>query len=462
MLKMKLRILNIIASLFVASCVITSCLDDDGVEYEYSSSASITAFAIADSILTDYQTTLNGKDTTLTASVVGTDYPFVIDQNSGDIYNPDSLPVGTDISKVVVDITADNYVFIVAETDSLWEEEDSLDFRSPIHFKVLSQAGAFGKVYTVQINVHQQEPDSMVWTRMAGSDFSTDIAKQKAVYLNGHIYVFAEQNGQVNLTSTSTDDGRQWSPLQPTDLPTQADLTSAVVWKGQFYMLAGQELYTSADALTWGKVETDQTFGRLIAAADQGAVKLIAADTENHYIESFDGLSWKQAGELPENFPTNRFSSISYELNTNSSLSRIVLIGDGGLASDTTNVVWSQLTSETDWTDIIPADLDDACPKLENATLLRYDNKLYTFGGKGQDGEALTPFGRVYESVDNGITWAPITEQVMFPETFGDLYEQAEGEYSCVVDDEQRIWLMWSRTGEVWRGRINRLGFDRQ
>lgn len=461
-IKMKLRILNIIASLFVASCVITSCLDDDAVEYEYSSNASITAFAITDSIVTSYQATVNGKDTTLTTAVVGAKYPFVIDQNSGNIYNPDSLPVGTDLSKVVVNITADNYVFIAAETDSVWESTDSLDFRNPIRFKVLSQAGIYGKIYTAQINVHRQEPDSMVWTRLAGNDFSKDILKQKAIYRNGHIYVFAEQNGQVSLTTTSIDNGRTWTPLQPTNLPAQADLTSVMAWGGQFYMLAGEALYTSTDALAWTKVETEQTFGRLIAASDCGAAKLIGTDTENHYIESADGFHWTQSGKLPENFPTSNHASVSYELNTNPSFGRIVLIGNESLSSDTTNTVWSQLTNEKDWTDITPANLNNACPNLENASLIRYDNKLYTFGGKGQDGKELTPFCQMYESADNGITWAAVTKRTMFPEAFGELYEQAKGNYSCIVDNQQRIWLMWSRTGEVWRGRINRLGFDRQ
>ena len=63
---------------------------------------------------------------------------FAIDQGTRHIYNVDSLPVGTDISKVVVSITSDGIgVFIVAEDkDSLWNETDSLNFEKPIQFKV--------------------------------------------------------------------------------------------------------------------------------------------------------------------------------------------------------------------------------------------------------------------------------------------------------------------------------------
>ena len=75
---MKLRVLNIIVSLFIAACTITSCLDSDVVEYEYSSNASITAFSITDSIVTYYPAVVNGIDTTLSTGVIGSDYPFII------------------------------------------------------------------------------------------------------------------------------------------------------------------------------------------------------------------------------------------------------------------------------------------------------------------------------------------------------------------------------------------------
>ena len=118
-----MKVLNIIFSLFLAACTITSCLNVDGEEYEYSSNASITGFAITDSIIT-----IVGLEDTLSA-VQGANYPFVIDQNERLIYNSDSLPVNTDISRVVVNITADTYfIYVVADTDSFWEATDSLDF----------------------------------------------------------------------------------------------------------------------------------------------------------------------------------------------------------------------------------------------------------------------------------------------------------------------------------------------
>ena len=62
---MKIKFLTVITSLLAAAFMITSCLDDNEVETEYSSESSITSFAIKDKIETQYTEKVNGKDTTL-------------------------------------------------------------------------------------------------------------------------------------------------------------------------------------------------------------------------------------------------------------------------------------------------------------------------------------------------------------------------------------------------------------
>lgn len=454
---MKLKVLNIIFSLFLAACTITSCLDLSGEEYEYSSNASITGFAITDSIVT-----IIGTDTM--PAVQGANFPFIIDQNEGLIYNADSLPVNTDISKVVVNITADTYfIYVVAETDSLWESTDSLDFRKPIQFKVLAETGLhYGQTYKAQINVHQQDPDSLVWRKMT-SEFAANVQAQKSVCTNSHIYVFADQDSQVAMTSSNINDGKSWTQLTAINIPTKAkaDYTSAMVWNNTLYILADNQLYTSTDGLNWTKVETEQTFTQLLANSENNQ-KLIGIDTENHYVSSKDGILWEQYGLMPDEFPDSNFSYASYTLGTNGNLNRIVLLGKNKPSTDTTTVVWSMLDSENEWVPLTYEGHKNACPKLENANIIRYNNKLYTFGGSGIYNDYVTPFNNFYESTDNGISWKVVTKKLTFPEDFMRLYEEANGNYSCVVDNKQYIWIIWSQTGEVWRGRINKMGFKKQ
>ena len=72
---MRIKFLSFIASFFMVSFVITSCLDDDN-DIEYSPDATIHAFEL---------------DT-----IYGISYKFTIDQQKGEIYNQDSLPVHAD------------------------------------------------------------------------------------------------------------------------------------------------------------------------------------------------------------------------------------------------------------------------------------------------------------------------------------------------------------------------------
>lgn len=451
---MKLRVLNIIACLFVSACVITSCLSDD-IVYETDYNASITTFSF-DSIVTYYPSvTEEGKDTTLSTYVLGSNYPFVIDQIKRRIYNADSLPKGTDVSKVVVNIGSDGYyIFVEAgENDSIWESTDSLDFTQPIRFKVLSAMNTFGDEYTAEIYVHQQDPDIMSWTKLT-SNLSTELGAQKAVYSNNSIFVFSDSETQISVTSTQ--DGKEWTPLQAIDLPIKADYTTAIAWNEKIYILADKTLYTSENGINWTKVETDQTFSTLIASSKD---KIIGANTDNYYIESFNATNWELHKILPTNFPKTPYTFASYKLSTNASMERIVLMGNNPVESDTTNIVWGQIDNEHEWAAMTYENNKALCPKFKNPTIIHYDNKLYAFGGPAIDGTELQAFEQFYSSKDNGISWEPVTKNLLFPEEFKTVYEQAEGNYSCVVDKDNFIWIIWSKTGEVWRGRINKLGF---
>ena len=120
------------------------------------------------------------------------------------------------------------------------------------------------------------------------------------------------------------------------------------------------------------------------------------------------------------------------------------------------------LDTDNEWIDMPCENKSFACPRLENAAMIRYNNKLYTFGGSGQRNITFPAFSKFFQSEDNGISWKSIGESMVFPETFVELYESAHGEYSYVVDENHFIWIMWGTIGEVWRGRINKLGFERQ
>lgn len=142
---------------FMVSFVITSCLDDDN-NIEYSPDATIHAFAL---------------DTAGLGS-----YKFTIDQLSREIYNEDSLPVHADtiIDKILIKTltTASGVVTMKDKSgnDSVININDSIDLREPLTIKVWSTEALAGispnqtKEYTIKVNVHQHDPDSLRWNHV--------------------------------------------------------------------------------------------------------------------------------------------------------------------------------------------------------------------------------------------------------------------------------------------------------
>ena len=142
---MRIKFLSVIMSFLLMSIAISSCLNSDD-NYEYSSDATIRAF---------------GLDTIKK----GIYYKFTIDQLKREIYNVDSLPVGSDtiIDKILID-TLDITGWVTSGLqDTLFNNlTDSVDFREPITLKVHAADGVTTREYKITVNVHTQDPDSLI------------------------------------------------------------------------------------------------------------------------------------------------------------------------------------------------------------------------------------------------------------------------------------------------------------
>ena len=176
---MRIKFLSVIVSFLIVSFALSSCLDSDD-NYEFSSDATIHAFGID---------TIHGKH-----------YKFTIDQLNRLIYNRDSLPVGSDtiIDRILIDtMTVTGWITSGSPTDTVFVISDSVDLRPAMNndagmlFKAHAADGVTVREYKLKVNVHLQDPDSLVWTDMQkrGNVFSNTInsGQQKAVvcvYMN--------------------------------------------------------------------------------------------------------------------------------------------------------------------------------------------------------------------------------------------------------------------------------------
>lgn len=476
---MKIKFLPLIAVLFAATSIMTSCLDNDVDQITYTSETSITGFSLRTLHIDRIGKDKEGKDSAYVDTLDCSNYPFTINQLTREIENKDSLPYGTHIDKVITNVTYDAGILVYkpkgAEKDTLWTSTDSIDFsgdtyctstnkNSPIEFKVWAYSNAIGQAYKVKINVHQQVPDTIAWKKFDTQLFNAgNLSEQKAVYANGKVYVFGKNgNGtHIEYSDVSDDNPKPWVTITD-NVPADIDTYSATACAGYIYFLAGTNKQLSKLDVNSNEITSvgTETFEMLIGGNDIKSELYVVKDGESGiYKES----SWTKDTDPFTQFKADQpFFSNTTTASYNSNITTTVALcyNQGNTANDTTALVFNRMSSDNKWEKRIQ---NLPLPNLENVTMIYYDGKLYAFGGGYKE---IKPFSQFYCSIDNGLCWRPVTECMAFPAEFSELYTAHNKNYSCAVtpkleDGTSRgnfIWIVWG-DGSICRGRINRLGF---
>ena len=408
---MKRSIIGLVC-LLIGALFMTSCLKDND-EVVKSSEVALLTFGIK-----DLKTVHVEKDSTYTTVMNGSTVEFSIDQVKRLVYNRDSISYGTDVHHVPVKVTADGYVYYVKQSGELGSVEDSIDFTSPVTFRVKSYDGQYARDYLVSINVHQVDPKETVWVKLGVADFPA-WNELKAFVKGERLYVIGID-----------DKGAYYSAVAPLDNEMDWTVTvcegivgpgfSALLVDEVFYLHTDVGLYRSEDALEWSAVE------------DETVISGLPAGGINRGIAFF-----------------------SEPLNTNETIMRTIFVATPEQA-DTCAQVWTKLSTEDKWIEIGASGNNVyGCPNLEHLAVIHYAGKMYAFGGEsvGPRKKPLEPFGNCYESRDNGVTWKG--EEKRYEAAFGlpEEFKQLTGPFSAVTDGEY-VWVIWS-DGQVWRGRWN-------
>lgn len=439
---MKIKFLSVIVSFFIVSITVSSCLKSDDT-YEYNSDATIHAFGI---------------DT-----IYGKYYKFSIDQLNRVIYNKDSLPIGADtiIDRILIDTLSVNGWVSSGAPDTLFNMADSVNLipamnksgEEGMKFRAHAADGVTVREYTLQIRVHKQDPDSLMWQKKEAFSTSMTEGAQKAVILNDELWVYT-----TNTTAykTSTVPGAyQWSPSAVSNLPSDAKLTSALNFQNKLYIITEQgELYSSTDATTWTKINSISQMQALVAcftaSADNDSPFLVGIQKDNagkpHFCSTTDGENWTiETEEIPEGFPTENISSAT--LTTANGINKVMIMGMPQTNNEQT-IPWSSIDGK-EWASLATSS-DAFCPGMTNPSILYYGDKLYSFGDN---------FEAIYSSL-TGIAWYKTEKKFLLPESL-----KNKKSYSMTVDKNNFIWLIIGGNhtpNEVWRGRLNRLGFKNE
>ena len=299
--------------------MLASCLGKDDDEVTYYDDTAITAFSLG---TLKYNKRVNA-DSVANTTLDCSGYKFYIDQQKRIIYNPDSLPVGVDVSKTVASVSVKNSASVVLkdnDSDSLsyWASSDSIDFTQPRILRVYNHNGEY-REYTVSVNVHKQYGDTLAWSNVGMPDGLTASSGLRIYAASDRIFLLTNKGGFTAPRPAAAN----WSKMsQPFDAMAYAN---AAVLNDTLYVLSDGKLLRTADGEHWKSGNTN--IKRLLGASK---TRLYAFDANGMIASSTKGVNWTEESlnESTDWLPANDISLCARPLKTNEASYRLPLCGD--------------------------------------------------------------------------------------------------------------------------------------
>ena len=458
--------------LISAGLSLSSCLSsDDDTNIEYTHDTAITAFSLGN--MTRYfsgKSTSTGNDTTFSASVTGANYKFLIDQTKREIYNLDSLPVGTKTSAVLVTVTAkqSSPLFWVLKNksneDSLayYSSSDSVDLSSPKKLRVYNNDYSAYATYTVTANVHKEDADSFVWRSLASQNENLKgLDSLKALSVGSDIFVFGKNSAGLKVYKSSN--GISWTLVQPQVALAPNAYKSAISKDGELYILNNGTVYKSADAENWETVATDASLYQLIGAGSNCLYAYTAAASSISGISvSLDnGVTWtaESLSDAASLLPTENLSMVISSVRSTKNAENLLLVGNRNKEkNDTIATLWNRTVDYNEgaksgqWNYVeYDAHQGGKLPYLNTLQVARNDSGFVALGADTYNvGSSSVNRAKWYKS-KNGLAWY-VDTTVVVPTAF-----EVDKPTAFVRDANNYYWII--NNGNVWKGRYNRDGW---
>ncbi len=458
------RIFLPLAVMLSAFFVLTSCLGDDAYEIEYPRDAAITAFSLGN--FNRYQTVVSstGADSTVKSVINGNSYKFYIDQVRRTIYNPDSLPYGTDVAHMMCTVLSKNAGTIViknvnSDTLNYYNSNDSINFSVPRVFSVYSLDGTNRVDYTVTVNVNKREKNNLTWSK---PDTIPDFASaqgMKAVACGDSVYVFASYGTTGAIFASGINGDMRWDILQwNLNFPIPADAYKNIVVQGdRMFLYANGAILRSTNGIDWdytGAAELSQ----LVAAS---STRLYALDEGMKLISTTDeGRTWnnEQLDDDMAFLPVRDISYCCIPSIMDDDIEHVVLIGNrdvNAYPADIQAQVWSKVEDNSDtpfahsWMHVNPFDrYEMALPRLTSLSTFVYNGGIVALGGSGIGACNVERFSHFYHANDGGIYWGdPFF--IYLPKSFN-----SSDVFTMTVDRNNYLWMICGGTGQVWHSRL--------
>ena len=410
---------------------------------------------------------------------------FTIDHNYdgsvGAIYNKDSMAYNTVLPEKVfigyVSGSGFDNVLNITNGDSIWlMQGDSIDITVPLTLKVHALDGKTVKTYIAQLNIHQVDPDSLQYHRIASNLSFLQCEDTKTLLFNDHFLTYSRIDNKIQLNTSS--DAVNWTNKGESGLPDNA-VINGIQSSGNclFAYTEDGELYFRNDPADdqWvlvnksSSIKIKSILGYLNSGPKQkeGLCLVIETEGKNTFAFTNDFIQWEydSASTVPDDFPLYDFSSSSYQIMLTE---RINIIG--GISSDGTirNAVWSTETGRY-WAKL--STNVNVFPLMKGANAFYYDNEFWVINGKSDNNYNEN----IYYSTDRGVTWWPkmysyideYTEDTVedflhaFPDDYilrysASLVIDKENKYFYIIGGKKDDGIILS---DVWKGFLNKKEF---
>lgn len=448
---MKKLLILALASL-VAATAITACNEDYEEAEDTSASVVIRSFALSkdDNVLANLDTVF-----------------FTIDLKAAQIYNADSLPYGTKVTKLVPRIgtveavsAAQLYVKRAVRGDTVYNyltnSTDSIDFTNPVTLSITSPDGLVKADYQIKVNVHKVKSDSLVWDKTAKralpSAFNVPTRQHTVATATG-IYCLTEAGGNWSIATALSPVDDEWHLGTPA-IPAGADISTFSASDNALYILAGGKLYSSGDGgVTWA--DTGEEWSNIYGGYNATVIGNQRLSNGRYiFVDYPRGSLYGQS--LDSDMPVSGTSApVAFTLPLGGS-TQIVLVGgvkaDGALSSATwayDGYGWAKISNKA-----ISKPLKGmyVAPffafKVSNTFRVTRYTVLLAFGGT--DGKSNN--ATVYISNDYGMSWNKADQLLQLPVFVPAVYDAQAFVYNQAM-------TVGRASGDVWTYYDNPYGY---
>lgn len=190
---------------------------------------------------------------------------FSIDLLNLQIYNADSLPMGSDITKLVPNISTTNasvvelHVPRAGQTDTvinyLDNNNDSIDFSSGnVRLRIVASDGMSTATYRIRVNVHTVPTDTLMWTRIDSGNLPSlfSIPSQQRTVRSGNTLCCLTRSGSDYCMAVTDSPADGWNCTR-INFGFVPDVYSLNATGDALYILdTDNNLYSSTDnGVTW-------------------------------------------------------------------------------------------------------------------------------------------------------------------------------------------------------------------